>query len=102
MKKINRDNLPFILTGDFNAVKESAPIRIILDDLKDSRTISETTPYGPDGTSGGFEVKEKTRTIDYIFVNDKVKVLRHGNLSESYGLFYPSDHLPVLAEIEFK
>ncbi len=102
MKEINRDNLPFILTGDFNALKESAPVRIILDALKDSRNISETTPYGPDGTSGGFEVKEKTRTIDYIFVNEKVRILRHGNLSESYGLFYPSDHLPVLAEVEFK
>ncbi len=102
MKEINRDHLPFILTGDFNAAKESAPIRILMNTLIDSRNISETPPYGPEGTSGGFEVKEKTRTIDYIFVNEQVRILRHGHLSESYGLFYPSDHLPVLAEVEFK
>ncbi len=100
LKEINKDQLPFILTGDFNATPDSAPVQAILSELKDSRAVSETAPYGPVGTSGGFEVKEKNRIIDYIFINDKVRVLRHGHLSDSYGLFYPSDHLPVLAEIE--
>jgi endonuclease/exonuclease/phosphatase family metal-dependent hydrolase len=27
-------------------------------------------------------------------------VLRHGVLTDSNGLFFPSDHLPVLAEVE--
>jgi len=100
MKKINQENLPFILTGDFNATPDSEPVQTILSELKNSRSISETTPYGPEGTSGGFEVKEKDKIIDFIFVNDKVKILRHGHLSDSFGLFYPSDHLPVLAEVE--
>jgi len=100
LKEINKDRLPFILTGDFNATPDSAPIQSILGELKNARAVSETVPYGPEGTSGGFEVKEKNRIIDFIFINDKVRVLRHGHLSDSYGLFYPSDHLPVLAEIE--
>lgn len=100
MKEINTENLPMILMGDFNAVKESEPIQYILGHLTDSRTVSSSTPYGPEGTSGGFEVKEKSRIIDYIFIHGKVKVLRHGHLSESYGMYYPSDHLPVLAEVE--
>ena len=99
-KNINKERLPFILTGDFNATPDSEPIRYLLAEFKDARTVSATAPYGPEGTSGGFEVKEKSRIIDFIFINDKVKVLRHGHLSDSYGLYYPSDHLPVLAEID--
>lgn len=99
IKDHNQEQLPLVLTGDFNALKGSEPIDYILNNLNDSRLLSKTKPYGPPGTSGGFEVKEKTRVIDYIFVNDKVEVLRHGHLSDSFGLFYPSDHLPVLADI---
>lgn len=99
MKEINKDNLPLILTGDFNLTKKTGPIQTILKELNDAKDKSQTSPYGPDGTSGGFEVKVMPNTIDFIFVNDKVGVLRHGVLSDSFGLFYPSDHLPVLAEI---
>lgn len=101
MKEINRENLPFVLTGDFNSVKESEPIQILLKELKYSRSICLTKPYGPEYSSGGFEVKPPTRIFDYIFVNDKVSVLRHGILTDSNGEYYPSDHLPVLAEIVF-
>lgn len=102
MKEINKDGLPFILTGDFNSTKENEPIQIILKELTDSRAISETEPYGPEGTSGGFDVKVMPRTIDYIFENDKIRVLRYAVLSDSFGLFYPSDHLPVFTELQIK
>ena len=97
--EINRENLPLIFTGDFNLVKESGPIKAILGVLDDARDKSISPPYGPEGTSGGFAVREKSRTIDFIFINQKVTVLRHGVLSDSFGMFYPSDHLPVLAEV---
>lgn len=100
MAEINKENLPLILTGDFNLVKESKPIQLILQVLDDARDISVTLPYGPEGTSGGFAVRAKSRNIDFIFVNEKVKVLRHGVLSDSFNMFYPSDHLPVLAEVQ--
>ena len=97
--EINRENLPLIFTGDFNLVKESGPVKAILGVLNDARDKSISPPYGPEGTSGGFAVREKSRTIDFIFINQKVTVLRHGVLSDSFGMFYPSDHLPVLAEV---
>ena len=99
MAEINKENLPLILTGDFNAVKKSVPIQIILKVLSDSREKCQVPPYGPEGTSGGFDVKLMPHIIDYIFINEKVMVLRHGIITDSIGLFYPSDHLPVLAEI---
>ena len=99
IKEINKENLPLILTGDLNLIKTSDPVQAILKELNDAKDKSQTPPYGPEGTSGGFDVKLTSKTIDYIFINDDVSVLRHGVLSDSFGLFYPSDHLPVLAEV---
>lgn len=97
--EINKENLPLIFTGDFNLVKESSPVQAVLKVLNDARDKSLTPPYGPEGTSGGFAVRGKSRIIDFIFINQKVTVLRHGVLSDSFNMFYPSDHLPVLAEV---
>lgn len=99
MGEINNENFPMILTGDFNSTKEGAPIQTIMKVLFDSREKCKSAPYGPEGTSGGFEVKESKRIIDYIFINQKVEVLRHGVLTDSNGLYYPSDHRAVLAEV---
>lgn len=99
IKEINKENLPLILTGDLNLTKNTVPVQSILKELNDAMDNSLTTPYGPAGTSGGFGVKVMPNKIDFIFINDKVTVLRTGVLSDSFGLFYPSDHLPVLAEV---
>ena len=100
MKEINTENLPLILTGDLNLTKNTSSVQLILGYLSDAMDKTSTPHYGPAFTSGGFSVKVLSRKIDYIFINEKVKVFRHGHLSDSFGLFYPSDHLPVLAEIE--
>jgi endonuclease/exonuclease/phosphatase family metal-dependent hydrolase len=102
MASINKDDLPMFLTGDFNSPKEAPPIQKILSVLQDSRDKSLSAPYGPEGSSGGFEVRESRRIIDYIFINQKVEVIRHGILTDSNGVYYPSDHRPVLAEIRIK
>ena len=102
IKEINKENLPLMLTGDFNLTKKTEPVQLILKELNDAKDKSQSLPYGPDGTSGGFDVKLMPRTIDFIFINEKVEVVRHGILSDSFGLFYPSDHLPVLVEVKIQ
>jgi len=102
IKEINAEKLPLILTGDFNLTKNALPIQLILKELNDAKDKSLSLPYGPDGTCCGFDVKSIPHTIDFIFINDKVEVVRHGVLSDSFGLFYPSDHLPVLAEVSVR
>ncbi len=102
IREINTENLPVILTGDLNLVKSTEPVQLILKELNDAMDKTITPHYGPAGTSGGIDVKELPHKIDFIFVNNKVTVLRHGNLSDSFGLFYPSDHLPVLAEVQLQ
>jgi endonuclease/exonuclease/phosphatase family metal-dependent hydrolase len=97
---------PVALTGDLNAVPESTPLSTLLrceepsDCLRDGRVITEDPGYGPDGTYFGFAVEPGPgRRIDYILVSRSFGVLRHGHLAESEAGFYPSDHLPVFAEL---
>lgn len=103
IKELNRDNLPVILTGDFNLTPEQEPISVITQELKDSRAISKDAPYGPSGTFNGFKFDSPLKErIDYVFVNNLVEVKQYGVLSDSKDQRYPSDHLPVFVSIELK
>ena len=106
-EKINEftanSGLPVILTGDFNLTPETEPIAMIKRYLSDSREVSEEAPYGPVGTYNGFKPgSEGERRIDYIFVNDKVKVLKYAAISDTKENRSPSDHLPVFVKVQLK
>lgn len=98
-------NLPCIITGDFNAMPEQEPIQIILNvndplHLTDSKAVSATPHYGPNGTFNGFGSKERDeQPIDFIFIKGRVKVLQHATLSQTWGGRFSSDHLPVFARV---
>jgi len=101
IKELNKDNLPVILTGDFNLTPEQPPIAVITKELKDARSISKHEPYGPSGTFNGFDFNSPLKDrIDYVFVNDQVEVKDYAVLSDSKDLRYPSDHLPVFVNLE--
>lgn len=88
---------PVICTGDFNSGPDSDPIRIMKSGLRSSRDVTVEPPYGSVGTFCSFAVDGRlTSEIDYIFVNDRVKVLKYGVLTDSNGQYYPSDHHPLL------
>ena len=103
LEKINRlnpGNLPVIVTGDFNLTPGSEPITLILQKLRDSSVITNTPPYGPAGTFNSFRRDHPLdQRIDYIFVNDKVKVRKYGVLTDGWDNRWPSDHLPVLSQV---
>ncbi len=99
---------PVVVTGDFNTGPDSAPYRVLTSGaegasitLRDAMEVSILPHHGPTATWNGFEEISPGQRIDFIFVNDGVRVLRHGILSEitEDGRF-PSDHLPVLAEVD--
>lgn len=103
IKELNPAKLPVILTGDFNMTPEFEPISVITKELKDSKTISSETPYGPEGTFNGFKFDSPLKDrIDYVFVNNQVVVKQYGVLSDSKNQRYPSDHLPVFVNIELQ
>jgi endonuclease/exonuclease/phosphatase family metal-dependent hydrolase len=94
---------PVVLSGDFNCLPTDAPYRRLTEEgsgLYDALFRSETPHHGPLSTWSGFRFPgEPGRRIDFIFVNDKVQVLRHAILSDCWSGRFPSDHLPVLTEI---
>lgn len=103
IEELNKENLPVILTGDFNLTPDKEPISVITTKLRDSKSISKQAPYGPEGTFNSFKFDALMKDrIDYVFVNNQVEVLRYGVLTDSKDQRYPSDHLPVLVDIELK
>lgn len=101
---INKENAPALLMGDFNVKPDNAAYATITSnpDWTDARLTSEIPTYGPAGSFTGFDwEKMPDGIIDHVFVKGDIRVLRHGILTDNYGKKYPSDHFPVLVEVEF-
>lgn len=99
VKKIKEiaGNTPVFCVGDFNSTPETEQIATMQTLLNDSRKVTETPPYGPVGTFNGFKFDSPlTNLIDYIFVSEKIKVLKYGVLTDNVDRRYPSDHQPVV------
>lgn len=117
---------PTVLTGDFNVDQTSESYRQIHDSqlLVDGFETAEEK-YALNGTANGFKVSAFTdRRIDHVFHSRAFKVLRYGVLTDSYrspsedvaetgSVAFPremkfrnylprtpSDHFPVLLELE--
>ena len=99
--KVNHENLPIILMGDFNSMPKSQPIKKIKSKLFDGLDISVKELNGPIGTYNAFNTDLPIeKRIDYIFVNDfKVDTYTHINdrLNDNRHI---SDHLPVLIKVQ--
>ena len=94
---------PVLLCGDFNLTQDEKPMVLIQQKLKDSRHVTINAPKGPVGTFNGFDFHSTLENrIDYIFVNKLVDVINYSVLNDSHQGRYPSDHLPVLIQIELK
>lgn len=97
---------PVLVTGDFNFTPDAAAYRILTSSKRSDRAFTDgllatiTPHHGPQATWSTFDVSSGLGgRIDYIFVKNEVAVLRHGILTDQWDGRYPSDHLPVLAEV---
>ncbi len=106
LKKIEEiaGDAPVFCTGDFNAVPDDEPIRILYDNgvLKDAYLVTLQPPYGTAGTFNSFNLNgAMTNRIDYIWVGKGITVQKYGVLNDmQYGRF-PSDHFPVMIHATF-
>ncbi len=92
---------PVIVTGDFNFNEVSTGYKILVakDSLRDARYASQHGHHGPTSTFSEFKALVSEWRIDYVMVKGSVKVLQHGALADTWDGRFPSDHLPVLAEV---
>ncbi|MFR5870914.1 MAG: hypothetical protein ACLUEV_04070 [Alistipes sp.] len=98
---------PVFCSGDFNSGAGSDPVEVMLSAFSDAEAVSQTPPYTPGWSYTDFGVKVPERLmkkgkIDFLFVNDRVTVLKFGILTDSDGRNHPSDHFPVFVEALLK
>lgn len=99
---------PAVITGDFNATPDDEPIQVILNNsdplhLQDSKALSKTPHFGPEGTFNGFKNAERgDQPIDYIFLKGNFSVLQHATLSNTWKGHFASDHFAVFSRIIIK
>lgn len=98
---------PVILTGDFNCRKGSEPYDILTGNidkpiLYDCRYRIDNQIKFPDYSFVGSDFNgESGNIIDHIFITGKWKILQYFIIENCKEGKCPSDHLPVVAEIQF-
>lgn len=100
---------PVIFIGDLNTTENDEPYKIITrpDEETDEPKLydgfyhSVHGHHGPASTWNGFERIFPDRRIDYIFVDSNLTVKQHAILADIRDGHFPSDHLPVVADIIF-
>ena len=101
--KIARE-VPCIVTGDFNSDPQSQSYLALAQSaiLKDASSLVDH-PYinNPSFNSWGNE-SEENKMIDHIFVSREFSVKKYGVLTDTYFSKTPSDHFPVMADLELE
>jgi len=105
-----------LLCGDFNSSEETLAYKEILScGFTDSSSAEEAVCFGMTFTYHRFLMEQyKTnlsqlqqehdrvfRTIDHVFHCGEIKILRYGILGDNQLGIYPSDHFPILCDINF-
>ena len=102
MERINKQNHPTILMGDFNALEQEPPIQRITEKYLDSR-YSAHHFFGGNSTVNGFNISpEENKRIDFIFHNEQLISTKTTIISQLIEQHYPSDHFPVISYFIFK
>ena len=92
--------MPVIFTGDLNSTPETEQVQTIQTVMNDACRITVLPPYGPVGTFNGFRFDAPLENrIDYIFVSPHFSVSKYAVLTDAKEQRYPSDHLPVVADV---
>lgn len=93
---------PTIFSGDLNYTSTSEGYKILSSKLFDTKIIAEKESGGNITFNGFGNDIQPDNKIDFIFVNDKIKVISHIIDTTLFNGLYPSDHYPVIAETKFK
>lgn len=101
IKELRFEKSKVAVLGDFNSIPSSDPIEIFKSELHDALEVSQQEPGGPTGTFNSFQLDHNLNArIDYVMMKN-LNVLSYKAIDDKRenGL-WPSDHLPILVEIE--
>lgn len=109
MKDENKDNLPLFVVGDMNPESdEEAALQAFRAAYKDSFRVAEEkgVRQGPKATYQAFDPsrdlnKASSHPSDFIFYTEG-DITGFAALTDKFDGYYPSDHLPVIANITLK
>lgn len=94
---------PLILTGDFNAGKESDAYRLLTGDGRLFDAFRQVHPPGEDeATFHAFGRLEERAAIDWILVSGHFRVVDAGIDRSHEGRLFPSDHYPITAVLDWQ
>ena len=96
----NIDNLPVVLTGDFNIIPTDSVLEVLVDaEMLDARTTAAKTDNL--ATFNGFGDEEE-RVIDYIYYRGFSSCPEYETIVKQYAnVQYISDHYPIVARLMF-
>jgi len=96
------NNLPVVLTGDFNGNRASELYQILSSStiLRDSYA-GVKFPYENNASFNGFKTPRGMDVIDHIFISKHFTPTKWGILTDTYFGKYPSDHFPVVSILNF-
>ena len=95
---------PVIFTGDFNGDHDAEWYKTIAESglLRDSYR-EAPHPYANNGSFNAFGANvKKPNIIDHIFISPAFSASRYGILTDTYQGKFPSDHFPVLVDVNLK
>ncbi|MFB6308708.1 MAG: endonuclease/exonuclease/phosphatase family protein [Haloarculaceae archaeon] len=103
------DGEPAVVTGDFNCTADERPYEIVAGSrladgrrLRDTRETASEGHHGPTTTRTDFHDLVPDETIDHVFATDDLQVRRHAACTDRGDERYPSDHLPLVVDVEFE
>lgn len=98
IQKINPDNFPLILTGDFNMEHTDSSIQKLNEKMIDARTSAKKTDSF--GTFNGWGTRSSI--IDYIYYKGFKMCTEYVTIREKYaGKTFISDHYPIKGVLKF-
>jgi endonuclease/exonuclease/phosphatase family metal-dependent hydrolase len=102
-----RDKVAVIVTGDFNSEPGDEPRAALVGEAGDGVRLrdgwTEAAPQdGSPGTYGSFRGLRTTSRIDWIMIGGPIKAIGAQKLDEQVDGRWPSDHYPVMVDVELR
>ena len=96
----NKDNLPIVMTGDFNVESDTGVFDSIAETMVCTRDVAPITDQ--EYTYNAWGNSSKFRIIDHIFMSKELVCSEYKTVTQAYGNHhYISDHYPVYSIINF-